>query len=934
LALGALVYQLAMWGDHILTDRTNTTGSAMPTGTLRYADTAFAVPRAADLWVDAVNGDDRYDGLTPTAAFRTIQRAADLAGPGSTVHIMPGVYRESVRPAASGTATGRILYLAEGGPGTATIRGSEPASSLTWTRLAADTIGLPPGVDPANIYYADLSGWELDRPPRFVVQLGGTSSLVDRLPMAREPDWEVVTPWKHHEFWWAAEGGSTVAGCDPPTDPDPMNCDIPSRSTSQLTDRTDDAEPAGIQAGNLTTLGDLTGATLVALDTVQGHWGCRPTIVTHNVPAGRVTVDQPCGGGLGWGSKYYVEGLPTLLDTPGEWWYDGNSGRLYFWPGAAGDPATLNIEISRRNHGFNLEDRSYITLDGLTIEFFNGNAVHISNDPTDKSYYDTIRNATLRYANQGVYLHQAVRADAPAASMIYGFTLEDSEIGHMDTQAILLRQWWENNAAADSFTRSGILNTTIRRNEMHHLGFRGDYGKANGSELYFAHRLRFEGNHVHDVAHNGVQFVRSVIQSTKEYDFEPGEIKTGEILIKDNLFERACQLTTDCGGLKIWGAPPDTHVFRDLLITGNVFRETFGWAYVSEKRGRWWSGGPASDVQGMGGFGLYVDYASGIHAYRNIAYNNAQDGFFFSGTWRDGNIIYYNNVVANSLYGFRLGGSSQDAHGNVNTQLVNNIIVNNEGYGIYLSTAGGDYGNLTIDHNLYFSNGWRPHEEGGLQGAGALAINMGSDPDVYYRTLADIQVNTPWEAHGVAGGPRFWDYDSADHDLYDGSWPDLHLTAASTNAIDSGTTTLPASLVALLDAFGVEDPHWGEAYDIGRYESGFEILPSPAYRFIRPGGTVHYTLSLYPPDLPHTVTLTVTSPLPSLVVTLGSNVIGARAPTTLTVTHVQTGSTLLPGSHFTFPITGSGSGFTQSAYARLFVCSAEIYLPIVLRSFR
>ncbi len=73
----------------------------------------------------------------------------------------------------------------------------------------------------------------------------------------------------------------------------------------------------------------------------------------------------------------------------------------------------------------------------------------------------------------------------------------------------------------------------------------------------YADKLRFEGNHVHHVAQNGVQFNKSIIQSPKLYDFDPDEIKTGEILIKDNLFEKACQLTADCGGLKIWGDPPD-----------------------------------------------------------------------------------------------------------------------------------------------------------------------------------------------------------------------------------------------------------------------------------------------------------------------------------------------------------------------------------------
>ncbi len=114
----------------------------------------------------------------------------------------------------------------------------------------------------------------------------------------------------------------------------------------------------------------------------------------------------------------------------------------------------------------------------------------------------------------------------------------------------------------------------------------------------------------------------------------------------------------------------------------------------------------------MGGCGLYVDMASDIHAYRNIAYNNAYTGYAFAGVWRDGDIVYYNNIAANSLFGFRLDGPDYDTHGgSMNTQLSNNIVVNNEGYGILMTDNDGVYGNLSFDHNLYFNNGWRPYEE-------------------------------------------------------------------------------------------------------------------------------------------------------------------------------------------------------------------------------
>lgn len=331
----------------------------------------------------------------------------------------------------------------------------------------------------------------------------------------------------------------------------------------------------------------------------------------------------------------------------------------------------------------------------------------------------------------------------------------------------------------------------------------------------------------------------------------------------------------------------------------------------------------------MGGFGLYVDHASGIHAYRNVAYNNAYTGYMFAGVWRDGPIVYFNNISANSLYGFEFGSPTYDTHGNVDTRVSNNILVNNEAFGMEVIYAEGRTQNMTIDYNLYYANGW-----GGMWHAGPMVVRQrrpdGSLSWEPFQTLAEVQANTPWEDHGVAGDPAFWTYNVADHDLFDGSWPDFHLTAVSTNAIDRGTTALPALLVALLTQFGVPDPHWGAAYDIGRYEAGFALLAQPSARAIAPGGTAHYTVSLYPSDLPHTVTLSAASPSALVTVTLDPSVLAAGETATLTATDTHTG-TLVPGVGYTIPITGAGGGFTQTANVRLLVGGARVYLPAVLR---
>jgi hypothetical protein len=920
------------YGDVIELGKVNDNSGSTPSGSIYLDDIVYQVPRFNDLWVDAVQGNDANDGLSSVTAYRTIQRAADFAGPGTIVHLLPGVYRESVWPAQDGTSSERVTYRAENGPDTVVIRGSEPSSALAWTQLSANTIGLPPSVTPTNLYYADLSAWNLSAPPRFITQLDSGGNVTARLPLAREPDWSVATEWKYHEFWWAADGGSSPAACDPVTNSN-HDCDLPQRSLTQLTDRTNDTQSVGVEAGNLTTLGDLTGATVIAIDTLQGHYTYRRTITAHNVANGLITVDRICehdGGtgnpGLGWGSKYYVEGKPRLLDTPGEWWYDAATKRLYLWPLTAGNPAAQNIEISRRDNGFSLQNRSYTTLDGLTIEFVNGTAVYQRNWTEHKSYHNTVRHVLLRYANWGVSIEQSVSATSPATNVVDGFTLEDSEIAYIDTLGIRLIHWWENNADPNSYTRSGVHNTVIRNNEFHQLGFRTDDDNAVGLSFGFTNKLIFEGNHVHHVAHNGVQFSRSVIQSNKTYGFAPSEIKSGEILIKDNIFEKACQQNTDCGALKFWGAAPQTHVFRDVLITGNIFRNTYGWSSIAEKRQRY-TGGTSSQVRGMGGYGLFVDHASGLHAYRNISYNNAYADYVLYGVFRDGDIVYWNNIAANSLYGFSVGGPQYDTHGSVNTQLVNNLVVNNEGYGVIATGATPAFANVTIDHNLYYNNGWRPYSSGGEYKAGDMVVSTES-PSAWtpYQTLAEVQANTIWEDHGVEGDPSLWSYNASDHDPWDGSWPDFHLTATSVNALDRGAATLPASLTTLLNKFGVADWHAGTAYDIGRYEGGFDLHADPTAQAIAPNGSALYRLSLIPIDLPHNVTLSTSSPSPSLTVSLNSNTLIPSGTVTLTV--VDQNSDTYP-QWYTISISGTGGGFTRTAQVNLLVGGQQCYLPLV-----
>src|SRR6266487_495938 len=57
-------------------------------------------------------GDDKNDG-SQAHPFATIQKAADVVTPGTTVHVLPGTYTQPVKVENDGTASARITFLSE-----------------------------------------------------------------------------------------------------------------------------------------------------------------------------------------------------------------------------------------------------------------------------------------------------------------------------------------------------------------------------------------------------------------------------------------------------------------------------------------------------------------------------------------------------------------------------------------------------------------------------------------------------------------------------------------------------------------------------------------------------------------------------------------------------------------------------------------------------
>jgi hypothetical protein len=780
---------------------------APPMGALRFHDLRLEAPRVSTLWVDPVRGRDSSPGVSREAPLGSLGEASRRAGPGTTIHLLPGTYRESFAPVAGGAPDAPLVLRAAEGRGTARLLGSEPVEPTSWVPVDGDDPGLPPTVEPGRVYRADLSGWLLGAPPRFVAWFPEGEAEPVRLHLAREPDWSEDD--RHPAArWWMADGGGAAATCSPRRFVD-RECDRHARSAWTLTDLTDDLDE-GIEPGHLGAFVDLKGATLRVLDTVQGHYAYERRVVGHDREAGRVQVDAPCehdpgsgNPGLGWGSRYVLEGLPAFLDQPGEWWFDAERDALYLRPPRDLDPRTLRVEVGVRAVGLELTDRAHVHVKDLELTLFEHAALHVDNSPSQRTAGLRLSGCRLAWSDWGVELRQGVSREAPADRVTEDVVIEGCELTHMDSGALYAVGYWPQDSAPHAFARPPMRGLRVRDSYLHHLSFRSGIDSPAGILVERAHDLRIEGCRVEDVAHNGVQLSASALRAgASPVDPAMEDILLGGVLITGCRFERACQLTTDCGGVKLWGRRPVGHVFRDVLITGNLFHDIEGWTDVSEARQRWGWGRRF----GRGGFGVYVDRASGAHVHRNVFSSMGHAGVMLSHDWRDGRVVVSNNAMVGGMVGLRAYGYDEDTHGAVDTRAQNNAFVGNEAYGVVVDDRDGELGNLSLDHNLYWANGWGE----GVRGGGAMLWHVGDD-ELPMPGLSELNEGLGWEAHGRDEDPAF-----AALDVSNNEPPDARPTAASVALIDQGAP-LPASLVALLRRFGIQERFNG-VVDIGAYE--------------------------------------------------------------------------------------------------------------------
>jgi len=272
---------------------------------------AVTATPAAEIYVAPTGSDDAAG--TRDAPLASIQKAVDRAGPGDTVVVRGGTYRQATRLTRSGREGAPIRLRAM--PGETVILSGTRKVTGPWRKHQA------------AIYATKVEGK--------VIQLfvDGKMMMEARWPNISLAD--VLTPKAWAETAKGSRYGTVV-------DPDLAKTGI-----------------------------DWTGA-VATLNVAHQFFTWTRTVESHRAGSDRFTYAKDLEGITHYADKtgpweddrYFLTGKLEALDTPGEWFHD-DAGTLYLWAPGGDDPSAMNVEVKVRNYAIEAKGADYLVIEGF-----------------------------------------------------------------------------------------------------------------------------------------------------------------------------------------------------------------------------------------------------------------------------------------------------------------------------------------------------------------------------------------------------------------------------------------------------------------------------------------------------------------------------------------------------------------------------------------
>ncbi len=445
---------------------------------------------AADLYV-ATSGNDTTGNGSFATPYRTIQKAANTAVAGDNVIIRAGTYRETVRPANSGTAVSRITYKAYESSGVyeeVIISGADPVTG--WT--AHDT------TNGKAIYKTSSMSWNLS-------DTGASFGTSYRNQLFVNGQMQVLARWPNvpadritrltYQDLALVSAASGQAG---------------STATSAWLENADVNATFPPGYWNATRL----ATARVFLSPATMIWGMSVKIASQ--ATNRLNLDAT-GTGFSFTTAYYY---PTTnnrfylydwyeaLDTAGEYWKDIATNTLYLWAPSSANPATLNVEARKRDFGLSLGSRSYLTFQGIklfacTVDS-DAASVGLTFSEIEARYFAHIENLAPTFTTAANPREFYLRGDGHVVQDSYFFGSANGVIGangtNMRIENNVIRDFGYSHAGSAIFARNGALygnRTLATKNQfLRNTAFNGGHTIATTDPALDIKYNRFYNSHL------------------------------------------------------------------------------------------------------------------------------------------------------------------------------------------------------------------------------------------------------------------------------------------------------------------------------------------------------------------------------------------------------------------------------------------------------
>ncbi len=328
---------------------------------------------------------------------------------------------------------------------------------------------------------------------------------------------------------------------------------------------------------------DLTGA---GIHIRSIDWAIEDRVVhTFDTAATKLIWTDDTNYAILTGYGYYVDNKLWMLDSEGEWFYDGNNRKMYVWLPGNENPnsAGLKIEASVHDYGIQSVLRSDITVDGIAIKNAALDGLHFTDSPNIQVMNVDISDS----GRNGIHFYNSDVS-----------RIEDSTVRNSVNEGIY------------TYKSTGLF---ILRNLIENSGVVGSprysYGAISASDY-----TEIKNNIVLNSGYIGIGFKK-------------------ESIINNNVIKNSCLILNDCGAIYTWNgnSDPSNPPPYNSEVSGNIVIGSQGGIDGTPKTPR--------------ARGIYLDGGSdGITVLNNTVTGATNDGIYFraSNSVIDGNTSYGN----------------------------------------------------------------------------------------------------------------------------------------------------------------------------------------------------------------------------------------------------------------------------------------------------